>query len=100
MARIGNAREAKEFLISRIAEQAQRDGEPLSEIERKELYFSESGWTLPDIVSVNEAFERDYDQDSYEKRIKKLVREARNRGRNEAPEEVKSWSDAIRILSK
>jgi hypothetical protein len=47
MARFGNAREAKEFLISRIAEQAQRAGEPLSEIERKELYFSESGWTLP-----------------------------------------------------
>ena len=67
MARFENAREAKEFLISRIAEQAQRDGEPLSEIECKELYFTESGWTLPGIMSVNEAFVRDYDQDSYEK---------------------------------
>ena len=100
MAKLENAREAKEFLISRIAEQAQRDGEPLSEIERKELYFSESGWTLPDIMSVNDAFERDYDQDSYEKKIKKLVREARNRARKKAPQEVKSWSDAIRILRK
>ncbi len=100
MDRFGNAREAKEFLISRIAEQAQRDGEPLSEIERKELYVSESGWTLPDIMSVNEAFDRDYDQDAYEKKIKKLVREARNRARKDAPQEVKSWSDAIRILRK
>jgi hypothetical protein len=100
MARIGNAREAKEFLISRIAEEAQRDGAPLSEIERKELYFSESGWTLPDIMSVNEVFERDYDQGSYEKRIKKLVREARNRARKEVAQDVKSWSEAIRILSK
>ena len=100
MARFENAREAKEFLTSRIAEQAQRDGEPLSEIERKELYFSESGWTLPDIMIVNEAFERDYDQDSYENKIKKLVREARSRARKEAPEEAKSWSDAIRILRK
>jgi hypothetical protein len=100
MARFDNAREAKEFLISRIADQAQRDGVPLSEIERKELYFSESGWTLPDIMEVNEAFERDYDQTSYEKKIKKLVREARIRARKEAPEEVKSWSDAIRILYK
>src|ERR1700686_283541 len=100
MTRFGNPREAKEFLISRIAEQAQRDRIPLSEIERKELYFSESGWTLPDIMSVNEAFERDYDQDSYEKRIKKLVREARNRARKEAPQDIKSWSDAIRILRK
>ncbi len=100
MARFGNACEAKEFLISCIAEQAQRDGEPLSEVERKELYFSESGWTLPDIMSVNEAFERDCDQDSYEKKIKKLVREARIRARKEALQDVKSWSDAIRILSK
>ena len=100
MARFDNAREAKEFLISRIADQAQRDGVPLSEIERKELYFSESGWTLPDIINVNEAFERDYDQDSYEKKIKKLVREARYRARKEAPQDVKSWSDAIRILRK
>jgi hypothetical protein len=99
MARFDNAREAKEFLISRIADQAQRDGVPLSEIERKELYFSESGWTLPDIMNVNEAFERDYDQDSYEKKIKKLVREARSRAHKEAPEESKAWSDAIRILS-
>jgi hypothetical protein len=51
-------------------------------------------------MSVNEAFERDYDQDSYEKKIKKLVREARNRARKEAPQDVKSWSDAIRILRK
>jgi hypothetical protein len=100
VARFDNAREAKEFLISRIAEHAQRDGEPLSEIERKELSFSESGWTLPDIMSVNEAFERDYDQDSYEKKIKKLVRDARTRARKEAPQDVKSWSEAIRILRK
>ena len=55
MARFGSAREAKEFLISRIVDQAQRDGVPLSEVERKMLYFSETGWTLPDIMSVNEA---------------------------------------------
>ena len=100
MTRFGNAREAKEFLISRIAEQAQRDGEPLSEIERKELYFTESGWTLLDIMSVNEAFERDYDQDSYKKKIKKLVREARNRAREGALQDVKSWSDRLVFFAK
>ena len=61
MTMFGNAREAKEFLISRIAEQAQLEGVLLSEVERKELYFSETGWTLPDIMSVNEALDRDYD---------------------------------------
>jgi hypothetical protein len=34
--------EAKEFLISRIVTEAQRENVPLSEIERKMLYFSET----------------------------------------------------------
>lgn len=87
-------------LISRIVGQAQRDGVPLSEIERKMLYFSETCWTLPDIMSVNEAFDRDYNQDEYEKKIKKLVRAARIWARKEAPQDVKTWSNAIRLLGK
>jgi hypothetical protein len=47
-----SGREAKEFLISRIVEEAQRENIPLSEIERKMLYFTESGWTLPDIMKL------------------------------------------------
>jgi hypothetical protein len=61
-----SGREAKEFLISRIVEEAQRENIPLSEIERKMLYFTESGWTLPDIMKVNDDFDREYDQDEYE----------------------------------
>ena len=34
-----SAREAKEFLISKIVEEAIREGTVLSEIERKMLYF-------------------------------------------------------------
>ena len=37
-----SVREAKEFLASQIAEEAQREGTPLCEIERKMLYFSEA----------------------------------------------------------
>jgi hypothetical protein len=53
-ARFHSAREAKEFLISRIVEEARRENIPLSEVERKMLYFSETDWTLPDIMQVNE----------------------------------------------
>lgn len=56
-----SAREAKEFLVSRIVEQARRENTPLSEIERKMLYFSETGWTLPDIMEGNEEFDREYE---------------------------------------
>ena len=30
------------------------------------LYFSETGWTLPDIREVEEAFGREYDMSEYE----------------------------------
>jgi hypothetical protein len=42
-------RDAKEYLVSRIVAEADRAGIQLSDIERKMLYFSETGWTLPDI---------------------------------------------------
>src|SRR5579864_4687817 len=98
--RFGNAREAKEFLVSKIADEAQREGAPLSEVERKMLYFTENYWTLPDMMEVNEAFGRDYDAAEYEKKIAQLVRHARARTRKDNPQELEDWKDAIGILSK
>jgi hypothetical protein len=60
--RFATARDAKEFLVSRIITESQREGVPLSEVERKMLYFSETAWTLPDIGEVNDAFDREYNQ--------------------------------------
>ncbi len=71
------ARDAKEFLVSRIVSEAQRESVSLSEIERKMMYFSETAWTLPDMDEVNRAFDRDYDQGEYEQKITKLARAAR-----------------------
>jgi hypothetical protein len=95
-----SGREAKEFLISKIVEEAQRDNAPLSEIERKMLYFTESGWTLPDIMKVSEEFDRDYDQDAYEKRIAKIIKKADRRIRNESRDEYDRWWAAIRFLRR
>jgi hypothetical protein len=98
--RFQGAREAKEFLISRIVEEANRENAPLSEIERKMLYFSETDWTLPDIMQVNEEFDREYDQDDYEKRIKNLIIAAAKHDRKESSDQYDSWLEAIRILEK
>lgn len=100
MSGFGNAREAKEFLISRIVAEALREDAPLSEVERKMLYFTESGWTLPDISSVSEDFDRDYDQNEYEKKIAKLIRKAAKHDRKESHDEYEAWWDAIRFLKK
>jgi hypothetical protein len=100
MNHFSNAREAKEFLISNIVAEGQRENVPLSEIERKMLYFSETGWTLPNIMEVNEEFERDYDAPIYEKKIARLITAAAKRARKENPEEFAKWTEAIRKLNR
>jgi hypothetical protein len=52
-----SARDAKEFLVSRIVSEAELEGVRLSETERKELYLSESASTLPDMERINDEFE-------------------------------------------
>ena len=100
MQAFNSAREAKEFLISRIIEEAQRENVPLSEVERKMLYFSESGWTLPDMTTVYEDFDREYDQNKYEKKIAKLIRKAAKRDRKESSDEYDVWWAAVRVLRR
>jgi hypothetical protein len=100
MHRFSNAREAKEFLISRIVAEAQRENVPLSEIERKMLYFSETAWTLPDIMEVNDEFDREYDQTEYENKIVRLIRNETKRLHKENPEGLASWISAARKLKK
>jgi hypothetical protein len=95
-----SGREAKEFLISEIVAEAQRENVPLSEVERKMLYFTESGWTLPDIMQVNEDFDREYDQGKYEHKIAKLVKKADKRIRSGSRDDYDRWWAAIRSLQK
>jgi hypothetical protein len=88
-------REAKVFLASRIAEEADREGIPLTEIERKMLYFSESGWTLPDMPQVKAAFDRDYDRGLFEARMTRLIRRARSRLMGGDKAEYERWKSSI-----
>ncbi|HWF37778.1 MAG TPA: hypothetical protein VG322_04620 [Candidatus Acidoferrales bacterium] len=100
MKSFANAREAKEFLVSRIVAEAERENVPLSEIERKMLYFSETGWTLPDMTKVNDEFDREYGQSKYEMKITHLIRGGTKRLRKQNPEEFKLWISAARKLKK
>jgi hypothetical protein len=100
MVRFHTAREAKEFLVARIVEEAKRENVAFSEIEQKMLYFSEADWTLPDIMQVNEEFDRDYDQDEYEKKVARLVANATEHDRKESREQNDAWCDAVNQLKK
>jgi hypothetical protein len=86
-------REAKEYLTGRIVDEAKRESTPLTEIERKMLYFTETGWTLPDMMAVSAEFDREYDQDEYEQKIGGLVQ--RLLARDEAQTDRQAWDDAV-----
>jgi hypothetical protein len=92
------AQQAKEYLISQIVEEAQKENIHLSEIERKMLYFTESQETPPDMSDINDQFEREYDSSEYEKKIANLVHNARERARRETPEKEHRWNEAIADL--
>jgi hypothetical protein len=89
---------AKEFLVSKIVAEAQRENVPLSEIERKMLYFTESGWTLPDMMTVSEEFDREHDQDEYERKIAGLITETDKHLRQDFRDEYARWWAAISCL--
>ena len=89
------------FLASRITEEAEHAGLPLSEIERKMLYFSATGWTLEDMPQILEAFERTCDRRQYEQRIAKLIRSVRARLKsNREQQEFETWQTALGILKE
>src|ERR1700730_8941297 len=100
MDQFSNDREALDFIASRIAGEAQREGVSFSEIERKMLYFSETAWTLPEIWDVSDEFDQNYEQGTYERKVSQLIKKAVGRARKQQPEEYEAWTEAIRRLSK
>lgn len=87
-------KEALEYLVGRIAAEAKLEAIELSEIERKMLYFSETGWPLPNILEVNTEFERLYDTDEYEAKIARLIRSFLRRAEADNKEEFELWNKA------
>ncbi len=81
MRTFNSGREAKEYLVSQIASAAESEGTPLSETERKMMYFTETAWAPSDMLEVNEAFEKNYDTRSYEAKIARIAAAARGRWR-------------------
>jgi hypothetical protein len=58
-------REAKDFLVAQTAEQAALEGVPLSDLEKRMMYFTESGYVPEDPIKLNEEFEAECDTAQY-----------------------------------
>ena len=89
---------AKQFLISKVVEQAEIENVPLSDVEKKMLYFTETQPSLPDIYEVNAEFERSYDSDKYEQKVAGLLRKAREHDQQTL--RAQDWKDALDALKK
>lgn len=91
---------AKQFLISKVVQEADSTHVQISEIERKMLYFTEVHPSLPDILEVNTKFESDYDADEYEGKIAQLLQNARAKDRQLSPDREQEWKEALDALKK
>jgi hypothetical protein len=92
-------REAKDFLVQQTAEQAALENVPLSDLEKRMMYFTETGECPEDPVALNQAFEAAYDIAKYEAKVSKLMHHAYQRIRKENPETARRWKEATKQLS-
>src|SRR6266851_621551 len=92
--------EAKDFLVAQTAEQAALEGVPLSDLEKRMMYFTESGSVPEDPFKLNEEFEAEYDSDEYEAKISRLLHHAYQRLRKENEAARKNWDLAIKCLRR
>jgi hypothetical protein len=93
-------REAKDFLVAQTAEQAASGGVPLSDVEKRMMYFTESGYVPEDPIKLNEEFEAEYDSDEYEVKISRLLHHAYQHLRKENDAARKNWDLAIKCLRR
>jgi len=93
-------REAKDFLVQQTAEQAAMEGVPPSDLEKRMMYFTESGYVPEDPIALNEEFEAQYDTYKYEAKIAKLLHHAYKRARKENAETKRRFDSAIKSLRR
>ena len=93
-------REAKDFLVQQTAEQASIEGVPLSDLERRMMYFTESGEMPEDFIQLNDEFEAQFNTAKFEAKIAKLLHHAYRRARTENNETRKRFDAAIKSLRR
>jgi hypothetical protein len=84
-------KDAKEFLVGRILDQADREGAPLTEVERKMLYFTERHAQMDGMSAISDEFDRDYDQNAYEKKMAAIAHRAYKHDKRHDSEAARRW---------
>jgi hypothetical protein len=94
-----NSDDAKQFLVSRIVDQALLEGVEFSELERKMLFYSETHPSLPDMDTVLIEFNQTYNMFPYEGLVSSLIGNVYRRDRKD-PALVQQWKDARSTLRR
>jgi hypothetical protein len=95
-----NTKEAKNFLVQQVAESAALEHVPLSDLEKRMLYFVENDPASCDNpLELNEEFEAQYDTQEYETKIARLLSHAYKRLKADDPQKVVYWNDAMYTIS-
>jgi hypothetical protein len=96
-----NTKEAKDFLADQAAQQAALDHTPLSDLERRMMYFTESDpASCADPITLNAEFEEKYDTAEYEAKMSQLLSHAYKRLKAENPAGKLQWDEAISTLEE
>lgn len=90
------AKSAKQFLLSRVEEQALHDGVPLSDVEKQMFLFSEA--TASDkMLALAQEFDVTCDDADYEGKISELLQAAFRRDKASS-EAVAAWKQSLEAL--
>ena len=94
-------KQAKDFLVQQVAEEASRENIALSDIEKEMMYFTESDpASCPNPIELNDRFESKYDTAEFENKMSRLLHRAYDRLKAENPEGKRNWDEAIRTLRR
>ena len=86
--------------MQQTAEQADLEGVPLSDLEKRMMYFTESRGAVEDPIKLSEEFEAEYEMGPYEKKISRLLHHAYKRVCQENESKKREWDEAIRRLER
>src|SRR5215475_12831259 len=92
--------EAKDVLVNEIVQQATLEGSSLSSLEKRMLYFTESGDCPEDPIQLNADFEAEHNTPEYEAKISGLMKRAYRRLKTENASGLKLWDEAVSELNK
>ena len=91
---------AKQFLISKVIEEAALESVALTDVEKKMLQFTEVNSPPPNVYEIAEQFDRECDSDEYEAKIAALLKNARERDTKNSTLAEQQWKDALESLRK